>query len=170
MQFSGTGKQGRPVLDSDNKKAQFLGASSDQTAQYHGNRADHLDTLISVYNQGVQAQLNYVICEFTYLSKNVANLIRVHHHEAFHDFERRKNTGAIPVDPTNFHACLAGSIVMCGSTQANNAGARQVEEKLVNLSVILDRSSSALIEADEISAAYSYHCKIYISMPLRTWS
>lgn len=144
MEFSDSGNQRRFFSTLTTKNPDFwdLLSTKPPTLMENGP-ANHFETLIGVYNERIQTQLSSVICELTYLSENVANLILVHHPEAFHDFMRRKNTGAISVDPTNFHACLAGSIVMYGSAQAHNASARQVEEELVSSSEILERLNSA---------------------------
>jgi hypothetical protein len=91
-----------------------------------------LESLLGTYNERIQSQLNSVVRDYDGLSQNVLDTVRVHHEAVFHDFVRRKNTGAIPTDPANFYACLAGSIVMCGSVQVDNAGACQIEAKLVS--------------------------------------
>lgn len=87
-----------------------------------------LESLLGTYNQRIQFQLGSVVRDFDDLSRNILDTVRVHHETAFRDFVRRQNTGAIPADPANFYACLAGSIVMCGI----DAGARQVEAELVS--------------------------------------
>lgn len=61
-----------------------------------------LKSLIGAYNKQIQIQLDSVVREFNGLSQKILNTVRLHHEAAFNDFECRKNTGAIPADPTNF--------------------------------------------------------------------
>lgn len=129
-----------------------------------------LESLTGAYNKRIQIQLDSVVREFDGLSRSILDTVRVHHEAAFHDFVCRKNTGAVPADPTNFHACLAGSIVMCDRAQVSNAGARQIEAELVSSSEISERPSSAWIRADHISIKYSRFYELFMAIPLRTWS
>jgi hypothetical protein len=91
-----------------------------------------LENLLGTYNQRIQSQLDSVVRDFNGLSRNVLNAVKIHHETVFHDFVRRQNTGAIPADPANFYACLAGSIIMCGSAQVIDEGSRQIETELVS--------------------------------------
>ena len=87
-----------------------------------------LESLLGAYNERIRFQLGSVVRDFDDLSRNILDTVRVRHETVFHDFSRRQNTGAIPADPANFYACLAGSIVMCSL----DAGARQVGAELVS--------------------------------------
>lgn len=87
-----------------------------------------LEGLLGTYNERIQFQLGSVVRDFDDLSRNILNTVRIHHETVFHDFVHRQNTGAIPADPANLYACLAGSIVMCSL----DAGAPQVEAELVS--------------------------------------
>jgi len=170
MQSPSPGKQERLLLDFDNKESHLVARLPGQIAQFDAKSVNHLGTSIRAYNERIQTQLDSVVREFNGLSKNVLNTLRVHHQAAFHDFMRRTKTGAIPVDPTNFHACLAGSVVMCGSAPANNAGGRRIEAEPVGSNVILERLSRTWIQADHTSIGYSYYCGLSMSMALRTWN
>lgn len=96
------------------------------------NASIALENLLGTYNQRIQSQLDSVVCDYNALSRNVLKTIQMHHEPVFHDFVRRQNTGAIPADPANFYACLAGSIVMCDSAQIIDENARQIKAELVS--------------------------------------
>ena len=100
----------------------------DQIASLMDTASITLEGLLGTYNERIQFQLGSVVRDFDDLSRNILDTVRTHHETVFHDFVRRQNTGAIPADPANFYACLAGSIVMCSL----DAGARQVEAELVS--------------------------------------
>lgn len=93
-----------------------------------------LENLLGAYNERVQSQLDSVVREFNSLSRSILNTVKMHHETVFHDFMRRQKTGAIPADPANFYACLAGSFIMCGSAQLAKVSARQIEAEFVSLS------------------------------------
>lgn len=136
------------------------------------NASIALENLLGTYNQRIRSQLDAEVCDFNALSRNVLKTIQMHHEPVFDDFVRRQKTGAIPADPANFYACLAGSIIMCDSAQIINESARQIKAELVS------SSSNRILEGfvvvgesrltDRISVNFSFFCEPYMNVLLRT--
>lgn len=111
------------------------------------NASIALEHLLGTYNRQIQSQLDSVVRDYNVVSRNVLNIVKTHHETVFHDFVHRNNTGAIPADPANFYACLAGSIITCGSARVIDGSACLIKAELVG------SSSNVLIEMNNVSCS-----------------
>lgn len=103
------------------------------------NTIAHFDNLCAqLYTDLLRPYVDQLHTQPALTLSNVENLfsyalgiVRQRRIAAYEDFERRLRTRTIPVDACNFYACLAGSIIMCGSDDGQAGDANEIAGALV---------------------------------------
>ena len=89
--------------------------------------------LLRPCEEQLQTQAALTLSKDEMTSAHALSTVRLHAPIAYEDFEHRVKTGAIPCDPCNFHACLAGSVLMSGFHYVKAEGADEIVGALVCL-------------------------------------
>lgn len=136
-------ERARPETSSNQWPSTRSAGSSDATIQLDGRCMTACRDLLRPYEGELQAQAAFAH-RFETASAYALRTVQRHASIAYEDFNRRIKTGTIPHDACNFHACLAGSVLLFGCCDVTAEGVDKIVQALVCRKVNVKRPGTSL--------------------------